>query len=120
MRWDLRKNERDLSEPRVLKAIRHLAVVGFNLSGNAAIVRPLEMECSEMARRLGETGSIATLEGFKYGSQTQPIDCSDHKNASRVERTTRCMFPFLYTVVQPNVGRSAAICPKFNQFQVVL
>ena len=30
------------------------------------------------------------------------------------------MFPSLYTVVQPNVGLSAAICPKFNQFQVVL
>ena len=50
----MRKNERDLSELRALKAIRHLVVVDFNLRGNAVVVRPSERERSGMALRLEE------------------------------------------------------------------
>ena len=73
VRWDLPKNERDLSELRVLKAIRHLAVVGFSLSGNAGIVRRLEMECSEMALRLEEReGALQPSKGLNTARRRSP------------------------------------------------
>ena len=66
MRWDLRKNERDLSELQTLKTARHFVLMNFNLSGSTGVVRSLGWECSGMALRLGEgKGALQPRKGFK-------------------------------------------------------